>query len=526
MKREAGAVPPRRCSVKKFLLLALIAALILVKPAFSQERDVLNLTLEEAIAKALKNNLSVAIDSLSPDLAQQSLLKARETFLPRFELSYGGNRSENPSYWWLQGSGTSISKLRNYGLSVAETIPTGGSLSVSLENYRSETNQTFQLINPRYGSTLRFDFTQPLLRNFGPKMARRQVIAAENNLTAADHQLQGTMIDTIYAVQEAYWNYVHAIENAKVKRQSLELGRDLVAKNKKEVEFGTLAPLEVLNAEATVAQREADLIQAEGLIARSEEVLKTVINLAAETDARAKRIVPSDIPEVGAVMVSLEEALKQAREKRPDLQVLKATIDTKTLNLAVARNQMLPSLDLQFSYWSPGISGDRLLYLEDNPFLGQVIGKVPGSSADSLRDALKFLYNNWNVGLTLSIPTSALTTRADYGYAKADLQQTELRLKQLEQQIALEVSDAVRTIETNRKRLEAYRLATELAQKSLDAEVKKLAVGLSTNYFVLEFQDRLANARSAELRAKIDTILSVERLEKAMATGLEKLGIK
>ena len=505
---------------------ALAAALALVPPAFAEEREVLKLSLEEAIAKALKNNLAVAIDALTPDLAGESLQKAREAFLPRFELSYGGNRAENPSYWWLQGSGTSVSKLSDVAVSVVEAIPTGGSVSLSLQTYRSETNQSFQLINPRYGSTLRLDLTQPLLRNFGPKMARRQILAAENNLAASDAQLRTTMSDTVYAVQEAYWNYVHAVENAKVKRQSLDLGRDLLAKNRKEVEFGTLAPLEVLNAEASVAQREADLIQAEGLIARSEEVLKTVINLAAETDARAIRVVPTDLPVFAPAGLTLDEALGKAQARRPDLTILKSTIETKSLNLDVARNQMLPSLDFQVAYSSPGISGDRLLYLDDNPFLGQVIGKVPGSRTDSLRDAFKFLYHNWNVGLTLSVPLSAFTTKADFAYAKTDLRQSELRLKQLEQQIDLEVSDAVRTIETNRKRLEAYRLATELAQKSLDAETKKLAVGLSTNYFVLEFQDRLSNAQSLELRVKIDYVLSVERLEKATGLNLEKRGIR
>ena len=510
--------------MKKFAAFALAAALF-AAPILGQDKEVLNLTLEEAIAKALKNNLAIAIDQFGPDLARQSLLKAKEIFQPRFDLSYGGNRTVNPSYWFLQGSGTSISKMSDYGLSVVEYIPTGGNVTLSLQNYRSETNQAFQLINPRFGSTLRLDVTQPLLRNFGPKMARRQIIASENSLLAADHQLRSTMLDTIYAVQEAYWNYVHAIENAKVKRQSLELGRDLLAKNKKEVEFGSLAPLEVLNAEASVAQREADLIQAEGLIDRSEELLKTVINLAAEVDPRARRIAPADGPAFVESAIGLDEALKQAMESRPDLQAFKASIDTKTLNLDVARNQTLPSLDLQFSYWSPGISGDRILYLDDNPFLGQVIGKQPGSGTDAIRDAMKFLYNNWNVGLTLSIPMSALTTKADVGYAKTDLRQSEMRLKQLEQQIALEVSDAVRTIETNAKRLQAYRLATELAEKSLDAEAKKLAVGLSTNYFVLEFQDRLSNARSTELRAKVEYILSVERLEKAMGASLDKRGI-
>jgi outer membrane protein TolC len=149
---------------------------------------------------------------------------------------------------------------------------------------------------------------------------------------------------------------------------------------------------------------------------------------------------------------------------------------------------------------------------------------VPGKSSDALRDAFKMLYSNWNVGLTLTVPLGSFTTRADLAYARADLDQSRVRLQASEQQAELEVSDAVRAIEANAKRVDAYRLARELAERSLEAEVKKLAVGLSTNYFVLDFQEKLANAQSLELRAKIDYVLSVERLEKSTGVNLEKRG--
>jgi len=511
---------------RKRLGAALLAAIVLIQPAFAQQKDTISLTLEESIAKALKNNLNIAVEMYTPRLAEYALGKAREMFLPSVQASYGNNRQENPSYWWISGAGTNWSKMNSYGLSVVETIPTGGNFTLSLQNYKSDTNQPFQLINPRYGSTLRLDFTQPLLKNFGPKVTRRGILEAENNLDISNTELRNTMMDTVYAVQEAYWNLVFAIENFKVKQQSLDLGRDLVAKNKKEVEFGQLAPLDLLNAEAAVAQREADLIQAEFLITRSEEVFKTILNLAAEGDERAKKVVPVDQPAVQSMTVSIDEAFKTALEKRPDLKIAQRTIETKELGVAVASNQVLPALDLTLSYWSPGISGDRLLYSGDNVFAGVVVGKVPGSSTNAVRDAFKLLYNNWNVGLTLSIPVSALTTRSDLGYARADLGQSRVRMKAMEQQAALEVSDAARTIEANAKRAGAYRLARELAEKSLDAEVKKLAVGLSTNYFVLDVQEKLANARSAELKAKIDYVLAVERLEKSMGVSLEKRGFK
>ena len=333
-------------------------------------------------------------------------------------------------------------------------------------------------------------------------------------------------MDTIYLVQEAYWNLVYAVDSLQVKRQSLELGRDLLAKNRKEVEFGQMAPIEILNAEAAVAQREADLIQAEALITRSQEVLKSILNVAAEDGGRSLVLEPTDRPVYQSVSLNLDEALESAIRNRPDLQALAKSLENKSLNLQVARNQLLPALDFEFSYASPGISGDRLKYLNDDPFLGVIVGTVPGSVGNSFKDAFKFLYNNWTVGLTLSFPLASALTRADYAYARTDLAQSEARLKSLRQRAELEISDAVRTVETNLKRIEAYRLARELAEKSLEAEQKKLAVGLSTNYFVLDYQDRVANARSIELRARIDYILSVERLEKATAMSLIKRGLK
>jgi outer membrane protein TolC len=334
------------------------------------------------------------------------------------------------------------------------------------------------------------------------------------------------MQETVYLVQQTYWNYFFAVENTKVKRQSLQLARELLDKNKKEVEFGQIAAIDVLTAESTVAQREADLIEAEGLIRRSEEVLKSVINLAAEGDARTKKVLPSDKLAYAENRVTLDEALKEAMERRPDLQILKKGREIKELNVSVARNQTLPSLDLQLTYFSPGISGDLLIYQNNDYFSGVVIGTQKSGPSAALGDAFKFLYSNWNIGLTLSVPLSTLLTKADLTYARMDLSQSQVRIKNQEQQIELEVSDTLRTIETDSKRVGALRVSRGLAEKTLEGEEKKLKVGLSTNYFVLDFQEKLANARSAELRAQIDYILAVASLEKAMGVNLETRGFK
>lgn len=510
---------------KTFLvsILSFLSLALLVQPSFCQEKEVISLSLEDCILKALKENLKVAVETYNPELAGAYLSRAKEFFLPSLEVSYGYERTKTPSSWWLQQANVLINKYTNYSASIVQQIPTGGNFSLSLGGYRSETNQGFQTINPLYSNTLRLDFTQPLLRDFGFKVSRKEILVARNNLDMSLSQLKSVLIDTIYLVQEAYWNLVFSIENYNVKTQSLQLAKDLLAKSKKEVEFGKLAPIEVLNAEAEVASREADILQAEAQIKRSEDLVRNLINLGEEESQ--KRIVPLDKPEFVQKEVSMDEALKLAMEKRPDLKMKKKDIETKELNLSVARNQLLPGLNLQFSYWSPGISGDRILYLNDNPFLGQ-IGVEKGSPGDSLRDSLKLLYDNWNVGLTLSIPLSNFLSKADYVRAKIEAEKSQLELKDSEKQIFLDIKNAVRDIETNAKRFQAYRVASELAEKRLEAEEKKLNVGLTTNYFVLQYQEELANAKSMELKSLVDYNLAWATLDRATGTSLEKHSIK
>ena len=323
---------------KKMSLILFFILALAFNPFFSSGEEPLSLSLEDCILKAMKNNLQIAVEVYNPGLADVSLTKAKELFMPRFDLSYGTQQTEDPSYWFIQASDTVTNKYKNYSFSFLQQIPTGGNFSLSLFSYKSDTNQSFQLLNPRYGSTLRFDFTQPLLKDFGFKVSRKEIIIAQNNLDISRYQLKSVLLDTIYKVQEAYWNLVYAIENFKVKSRSLELARGLLAKNKKEVEVGKLAPIEILNAEAVVASREADILQAEALIRRNEDLLKNIINISEEEKVAPQKIVPLDKPTFIKREISLEEASKQALVSRPDLKIKTTEIETKELNFSVAKN--------------------------------------------------------------------------------------------------------------------------------------------------------------------------------------------
>lgn len=510
---------------KKAIILPILIIFLFFKPCYSEEEKVISLTLEECVIKALKDNLSVAVEVINPELAEASVSKAKETFMPRFDFAFGNEWLENPSYWWLEQADTVINRNLDFSVSFVQEVPTGGNFSLTLYNVRSETTAGLQVINPRYGSSLRFGFSQPLLRNFGLKVSRREILVARNNLDISISQFEKTLLETIFRVEEAYWNLAYSIENFKVMQQSLKLAQDLLAKNRKEVEVGKLAEIEILNAEATVASREADILQAEIMIRRSEDILADLLNLKELAELERVQIVPLDRPDFIQKEISLEEALTIAYTQSPDLKTQWKTIETNELNMKVAKNQLLPSLDLSFSYWSPGLSGTEIIFDPSNPF-APPIGKVTNPPSDALKEAFSFVYDNWNVGLTLSIPLSSFTTKADYVRARMETEKSQLELKNVERQIFLEVRDVIREMDTSYKRVQAYRVSRELAQKRLEAETKKLDVGLTTNYFVLQYQDELAREEYLLLKSMVDYLIAVARLERALGTSLEKRNIK
>lgn len=289
--------------------------------------------------------------------------------------------------------------------------------------------------------------------------------------------------------------------------------------------MGTLAPIEILAAQSEVATREADILSAEADVKNSEDRIRTIINLPEAEMKLALPISPVDTPKFDIKEFSLEEALATAMENRPELKSLKIGLKNQDLSVSYAKNQLLPRLDLTASYYSPGISGDRVLYLDDNPLTGVVIGKIPGGVSNAIKDATGFKYKNWSVGLTLDIPLNSFFSRASYAQAKLNLERAMLQLKNQEQLIYLEIRNAVRSIQTSYKLVQAYKVARELAEKKLLAEEEKLRVGLTTNFVVLTYQRDLSNARISELRAMVDYTISLASLDKAMGTSLKNKNI-
>ena len=504
---------------------ALFALILLAGFGAAQETGDLTLTLEESIVQALRNNLNVAAEVINPGLASASLAEARQMYMPTFTFDLTRTSYEQLSTWSLQTAGTYINKSTSSTATIAQQIPFGGNLTASLSYDYNKNNQLFQSYNPSYTGRLNLALTQPLLKGFGWTVSRRAIVIAQSSFDISRSQFKTVLMETVYDVEGAYWGLVYSIENLKTLEQSLQSGRDLLAKTKREVQVGTKAPIEVLNAEATVARREAEILQAEAQVRRSEDRLRTLLNLGLDPGARGRALVPADRPGFEPFAVTLDEAYARALERRPELESAKSSIAAKTVDFRFAKNQLLPQLDLRLTKASPGISGQEYIFDPDNPFADPILGD-PGSASQAFSDVFSFRYqDNWSLGLALTIPFGDMVGRANYTYARLDLEQAQARLRLQEQQVYLEVSDAVRTLETAAKSVEAYRIARELAERQLEAEMKKLGVGMSTNYFVLTYQDALASARSLEMRALVDYNIAVAAIAKVTGSTLEARNI-
>ncbi len=507
----------------KIRLLGIALVLISYSGLMAQPEKKISLSLEECLVRAIKSNLEVAVEVISPEIARYQTSGAGEKFLPDLAFNVRRQSTNQASYSWIQASDRLTATYSDYSATLNQLIPTGGRLSLGVESTTNDSNTRFQTINPYYGSTLTFDFTQPLLKDFGSKASRNEILIAQNNQKISESDFRDVLLRTIYSVDEAYWNLVYSIDSLEVSRQSLRLAQDLLEKNQKEIEIGSLAPKEILSAQSEVALRRANILREEAAFKDNMDQLRTLINLPRED--RTTEIVPTDKPTFTPRQMSFEEALSQALENRPDLMSANFNQKNKDIQLSYARNQLLPALNLNASYWSPGISGTQILFQDNNPLSGVIVGKIPGGASQAFRDALDFKYKNWSVYLTLDIPFNTIFSRAAEAEAKLALEQSVRRERQLEQQAELEIETALRAIRSNYEQVEAYGTARDLAEQKLRAEEAKFKAGLSNNYFVLQYQRDLAQARILELRAIIDYNLANSLLDRVLGISLKTRNI-
>jgi len=511
--------------MKEKLIFALLLAGLLAAPSLAQVKEdapvaTASITLEEAIRIALKENLNLRTEATNPELMAESLRRSRAIFAPT--LTAGGTISENnsPSSSAIDGANEAkySTNQQQFSLGVSQLLVTGGTVQADVGLSRNKSSSRFSSYNPALESQLKFSLRQPLLKGFGSMATKYNISMARINQDKALLSLKNTVIGLIYQVETAYWNLVSATRSVEVTRKSLELARDLLRQNELQVKVGVSAPMDVLTAKAEVASRESELIQAESDVQTAAESLRRILNYRASEVPLAS----GDLPAFAPVVPDFSALLQQALENRPEVATAKIDLKGKHLDVRYYRNQLRPDLALTASYYTTGLSGDRLL-VEGNVF-GEdatIIGVIPGKLWDAIKDTLNQDYRNYSLGLSLKIPLSNAAARADLNSAKINLERSLLSLKNAEATVYSDVKQVVIDVEKARKSVDATRLARELADEKLVAEQKKLAVGLSTNYLVLQYQRDFSTAQIAELKALIDYNLALSRVHQVTGDSLE-----
>ena len=414
---------------------------------------------------------------------------------------------------------TNSTFLFNGGL--AQDVPWGGgNFSATLDNRRQETSNLTATINPSYQPTWSAQYTQPLLRDFKIDNTRQQLLVTRINQDISDIQLQQTTINTVANVRNAYWDYVFAVQSVDVARQSLLLADELLRNNQTKVEIGTMAPIDVVQAQSQAAQQRQALVTAEGTRRTAEIALKRLIVSGTADPLWTSTIEPVDRPDFRPEPIDLSAATQRALSTRTDVLQARKNLEANDVTLGLLNNQKLPQVDLQTRYATTGVGGTRFITEEGNGVNRcQVIGTIPGGYFDALDTLFRNRLPTWSMALNISYNLG--TSAADASIARARIQQNqiEVQLRQLDLQVTSDVSNAAIRCRTPPSACRRRRPARDLAQQQLDAENSKFGVGMSTNYQVVLAQRDLANAQNNELQAVLAYRRAVVDFERVQQTG-------
>jgi outer membrane protein TolC len=490
--------------------------------AGAPEQATLQLTLDEAVKRALDNNNDIAVARYNPELSEQSVLSYKGYYDPYLfsNLSHSSTDTQGTSAF---SGGTTVNTKRdlwNFGAAVP-IAPTGGTFQLAFNNNRQDTNNVFSTFNPVYNSSFNLSLTQPLLRNLKIDSGRNQLRIAKKNRELSDVQFHATIINTVASVKGYYYDLIYAFDNLEAARANLELAKKLLNENEIRVKVGTMAPLDVVTAQAEVASREVDVITAENTLAQAQDNLKQAIFPANDAAMWATQITPVDRPSADPVPVDTEAAVKNALQNRTDVIAARKNLEISDYSLQYSRGQLLPQLDLVASYGTSGAGGTQLVR---DGLGGPVISTLPGGYGDALSNVFGRDFPTWTIGANVSYSIPNRSYKAAAAYARISKDQALASLRRLELQVAADVRTAARGVESGFKTFESTRAARVLAEQRLDAEEKKFAAGMSTNYFVTQAQRDLALARVNELRAISEYRKSLVNFQRVQEAGLSGSG--
>jgi outer membrane protein TolC len=480
------------------------------------------LTLDDAVKRALDRNLDIAVERLNPQTFDYSIASLQATYRPTFSTNFGMRSQTTFSRSQTAGGDVLVTDTLTSNNGFTQNVKWGGgSFAFGFNNNRQEQSDLFAIRNPAINTNFNATYVQPLLRNFRIDGTRAQLRITQINQEMSETALRATVVRTVANTRNAYWDLVFAIQAAEVADRSLQLATKLVEDNQARVEVGTLAPLDVVQAQAEQATRRQAVATTAAAVRTAELALKRLIVNGTDDPYWVSTIEPVDRPTYSTEALDVGGAVRKALSARTDIDQSRKQIQANNISIRNLSDQRLPGLDLTASYGAAGIGGTQ--FVRPQGQLGAAATQIiPSGYTDALRILSDLRAPTWNFALNFNYPIGASSADANLARARVQQQQTIAQQRQLELQIATEVTNAALLVESNRERLQAAQAARDLAERRLDAEQSRFEVGLSTNFFVVQAQRDLRDSQNAELRALLDyrrAQVDFERVQEIPAAG-------
>jgi outer membrane protein len=479
------------------------------------------LSIDEAVALALEQNLDLQVERINPQVQDYSISVARSNWVPNFQSSFTSRTQNNEPQDIFSGTQSTITEDRlTTSTTVGQLLPWGGSYSAGWASGRVGTNNDYSTFSPQLNSTFTAAYSQPLFRNFRIDSARQQYLVSRKNREISEVELVEAIGQTGRNVRNAYWDLVFAINNLEVQKQSLTLAQQSLRDNRARVEIGTMAPIDIIEAQSEVARREESVILAEASISRAEDRLRALISNPSQPDFWTMKIEPTDVAQFVPVNVDVEAAVRTALDRRTDLSTSQKQIEANDVNIRFFRNQSLPDVTANLSYSALGLAGTRRRIQAIPGQAPTILDTNARSFASALADAFGGQYPTWNFNVQFSYPIGQSNSEANLARARLQNQQSERQLESQKLSVATQIRDLARNVQTNSKRVEATRAARALAEERLKAEEKKFQAGMTSSFLVFQAQRDLSDARNNELQAIIDYLKSTVDYQTAQETPL------
>jgi outer membrane protein TolC len=487
------------------------------------------LTLDDAIKFALERNLDIAVQRLNPQLQDIAIASARAAYNPTLTSNVSRSAQTSAPTNQLQvsaGGGGVVNETFTYNAGVTQLAPWGGgNFSLTLNNSRQESTSNNVFFNPAFNSIWLASYTQPLLRGFGIDAQRRTLQVSAINRDISDVQLQASLTNTVSNVRNAYWDFVYATQAVEVARQSLDLATKLVQDNQTRVEIGTMAPIDVVQAQAEQATRRQSLVNAENTRRTTELALKRLIVGGTNDPNWTATLDPVDRPEFRPEPIDVEDAIRRALEQRTDVNIVKKNLQVNELTMKFLRNATLPDVDIQVNYGVQGVGGPYQVRSNTGVLGSTITQTIPGGLSDALQALFARDNPRWTVGVNVSYPLGTSTQDAALARARVQTSQVQAQIRNVELQVANDVTNAAIQVRNTAESVQAAQAARELSLRRLEAEQSKFEVGMSTNYFVVQAQRDLNDARNSELRAILNYRKAVVEFERLQQTTLQNANI-